>query len=217
MQLHKTQQLIESFHIYHRSGLPRVTPMMTTNASCRKYHLVRIAWTLLFWAAVHSASAQVIPPLRQPPNIQIFTTFTVAKPDYRYYYDFAVNGFSAGGFWQTRHVVGAEVRGSIIRWGGDEHEEAALAGPRAALHFGRVSPYTAVLFGGGNAWSRSTPPANKLTEGLGLQWSVLGGVDIHLTHHINFRAGELSYSKIYLPQKTLSPLNASVGIVYRIF
>lgn len=189
---------------------------MTTNHFCRKHNLVRIAWTLMFWAAAHSVSAQVIPALRQAPDIRVFSTFTVAKPDFRYLYDFAIYGVSLGGYWQTRHVVGAEVRGSILRWGSDEHEESALAGPRFALHFGHASPYVSVLFGAGNAWSRSLPPENKLTEGLGPQWSAIGGLDVYVAHHFSFRAGEVSYSKIYRPQKTMTQLGASVGVVYRI-
>jgi len=190
--------------------------IMTTKHFCRKHNLVRIAWTLMLWAAAHSVSAQVIPALRQAPDIRVFSTFTVAKPDFRYLYDFAVYGVSLGGYWQTRHVVGAEVRGSILRWGSDEHEESALAGPRFALHYRRISPYASVLFGAGNAWSRSLPPANKLTEGLGLQWSALGGLDVYAAHHFSFRAGEISYSKIYRPQKTMTQVGASFGIVYRI-
>jgi hypothetical protein len=36
----------------------------------------------------------VIAAGQQTPNSQIFSTFTVAKPNCRYYYDFAVAGFS---------------------------------------------------------------------------------------------------------------------------
>jgi hypothetical protein len=73
---------------------------MTTKHFCRKHNLVRIAWTLMLWAAAHSVSAQVIPALRQAPDIRVFSTFTVAKPDFRYLYDSAVYGVSLGGYWQ---------------------------------------------------------------------------------------------------------------------
>jgi hypothetical protein len=189
---------------------------MTIKHFSKKHHLVWIAWALIFGAAARNAPAQVVPALRQAPDIRIFSTFTVAKPDFRYLYDFAIYGVSLGGYWQTRHVVGAEVRGSLLKWGSDEHEESALAGPRFALHYGHASPYAAFLIGAGNAWSRSLPPTNKLTEGLGPQWSVLGGVDLYMGHHVSFRAGELSYAKIYRPQKTMTQLGASVGLVYRI-
>ena len=109
------------------------------------------------------------------------------------------------------------MRGSILKWGSDQHEESALAGPRAALHFGRVSPYACVLLGAGNAWSRNLPDKPPLIiEAVGLQWSILGGVDIRLAHHLRLRVGELAYSKIYLADRTLTALNASAGFVYRI-
>ena len=71
--------------------------------------------------------------------------------------------------------------------------------------------------GAGNAWSRNLPSEPSfIIEEVGLQWSVLGGVDIRLAHHLRLRVGEVAYSKIYLSDRTLSPLNASAGFVYRI-
>jgi hypothetical protein len=149
--------------------------------------------------------------------VAVFATFTDAKPNFRYLYDRAVYGFSAGGYLQTRRLLGVEVRGSLLKWGSDQHEESALAGPRAALHLGRFSPYISGLVGIGNAWSRNlNSEPSLITEATGLQWSILGGLDLHLTHHLRLRVGEVAYSQIYLPKRTLSPLNASAGFVYRI-
>jgi hypothetical protein len=191
--------------------------IMNRNSFFRKQLLLQFTTVLILLGAPHVASAQVGVALRLPPDIAIFATATDAKPNFRYLYDRAVYGFSAGGYWQTRHIIGVEARGSILKWGSDQHEESALAGPRAAMHFGRVSPYACVLVGAGNAWSRNLPDKPPLIiEAVGLQWSVLGGIDIRLAHHLRLRVGELAYSKIYLADRTLSALNASAGFVYRI-
>jgi hypothetical protein len=183
----------------------------------RKQFLLGVAVVVCFSGAPQTASAQVVPAGRSVGDVAVFATFTDAKPNFRYLYDRAVYGFSAGGYLQTRHVVGIEVRGSLLKWGSDQHEESALAGPRAALHLGRFSPYTSGLVGIGNAWSRNlNSEPSLITEATGLQWSILGGVDFHLAHHLRLRVGEVAYSKIYLSGRTLSPLNASAGFVYRI-
>jgi hypothetical protein len=190
---------------------------MNRNLFFRKQFLLEFATVLCLLGAPQIASAQVGPGMRRAPDIAIFATATDAKPNFRYLYDRAVYGFSAGGFWQTRRILGVEVRGSILKWGSDQHEESALAGPRAALHFGRVSPYGCGLLGAGNAWSRNLPDKPPfIIEAVGLEWSILGGVDIRLAHHLRLRVGELSYSKIYLADRTLTALNASAGFVYRI-
>jgi hypothetical protein len=190
---------------------------MNRNLFFRKQFLLELTTVLCLLGAPQIASAQVGPAMRRAPDIAIFATATDAKPNFHYLYDRAVYGFSAGGFWQTRHILGVEVRGSILKWGSDQHEESALAGPRAALHFGRVSPYGCGLLGAGNAWSRNLPGKPPfIIEAVGLEWSILGGVDIRLAHHIRLRVGELAYSKIYLTDRTLTALNASAGFVYRI-
>jgi hypothetical protein len=184
-----------------------------------------VLWTtlvILLSAAPFKAPAQVIPSMRVPPGISLFGTYTAVKPDYQYYGDLAVSGGTLGGFVQTRHIAGLELRGSIVKWGGLEHQESILGGPRFSMHFGRFAPYVCVLGGGANAWRWETPPPKtgkwdaKLVEGFGPQWSTIGGLDIHLQHHFVIRLGELSYSKTYLKNWTMTPLGASVGIVYRI-
>jgi hypothetical protein len=171
--------------------------------------------------AISSASGQAVPALKYPLNLSAFATFTDAKPDLHYYGDYAVYGLSAGGFYQTSHVVGVELRGSLLRRGGIEHDESILAGPRAALHFGRVSPYLSFLGGAGNAWWWNNPPARRepgprLDEAVGAQWSLIGGIDVRVHHHVKLRVGEISCGKIYMQERTLTPLTASAGIVYRL-
>ncbi len=190
---------------------------MNSNFFFRKQFLLEFTTVLCLFGASQIAVGQVGRASRPAPDIEIFAIATDAKPNFRYLYDRAVYGFSAGGVLQTRRLLGVEVRGSILKWGSDQHEESALAGPRAALHFGRVSPYGCGLVGAGNAWSRNLPgQPSFIIEAVGLQWSILGGVDILLARHLRLRVGELAYSKIYLSERTLSALNASAGFVYRI-
>jgi hypothetical protein len=193
---------------------------MTIYFHCRKHFLSPIALAFLFSAAAYSASAQIIPALQAPPQFAVFGSFTDVKPNYVSFSDYAVYGFSAGGYLQTRHVVGLEIRGSIARWGGYQHEESAMAGPRASLHFGRFSPYVALLGGEANSWSRTNPSKTGLPteniEEVGPAWSILGGIDVHLKHRLSLRMGELSYSQIYRNDKMITPISASAGIVYRV-
>jgi hypothetical protein len=183
----------------------------------RKQFLLGWITILCFVGAPETVSAQVAPSATLG-SVAVFATFTDAKPNFRYLYDRAVYGFSAGGYLQTGHIVGFEARGSILRWGSDQHEESALLGARAMLHFGRFSPYACGLGGIANAWSRNLPADVPpfIIEKVGFQWSALGGVDIRLAHHFRLRVGELAYSKIYLSERTLAALNASAGFVYRL-
>jgi hypothetical protein len=165
------------------------------------------------------AKAQVVPALRYGSQISGFATFTDIKPNYQYFTDLAVYGFTVGGYLQTRKVLGVEVRGSIARWGGVQHEESAVGGARAALHHGRFSPYVAILGGGGHVWIAQNHPApgeERISKSyLGPQWTVLGGLDFHLRHRWSIRAAEFSYSNIYVDNQTLRPLGVRAGIVYR--
>ncbi len=194
--------------------------MMTANHLCRN-SLLRTALALLFCAITCTASAQVIPAFSEVGNLSAFGTFTVVKPDYGFYGDNAVFGLTLGSYFQTRHIVGAEVRGLLMRSGGIEHEEVMVAGPRAALHFGKVTPYVAALGGVANGWRWSNPPnmgepPPRMLGGFGPQWQALGGVDVRVNRRFVFRVGEISYAKTYVKAWTLTPITASVGIVYRL-
>jgi hypothetical protein len=191
---------------------------MNRNSFSGKQFLLHLTTVLVLFGVPHIVSAQVGPASRPAAEISIFATATDAKPNFRYLYDRAVYGFSLGGFVQTRHIFGIEARGSLLRWGSDQHEESALAGPRFALHFGPFSPYASGLVGAGNAWSRNLPDHVPpfIIERVGLQWSAVGGVDLRVAHRFRLRVGEVSYSKIYLTNRTLTALNASAGFVYRI-
>jgi hypothetical protein len=191
------------------------TPLRSTR--CR----LLSALLLLYLGLPAHAKAQVIPALKSPPRISLFGTFTDIKPDYQHWGDEAVYGFSAGGMMQGSHILGVEARGSILRWGGLEHQEFALAGPRVALHLGRISPYFEALGGAAHVWKWHDMPTKlvpmpKLDEGLGPQWTVCGGLDLHLSHHFALRVGELGYSQIYATSHSLSQLNASTGIVFHL-
>jgi hypothetical protein len=171
--------------------------------------------------ALYSASAQVVPAFRGKPDLSIYGTLPVnATPDFGYFAP-VVFGYQLGGFLQTQHLLGIEVRGTIQRRFNTQHQESALGGPRFALHYGPFAPYVSILGGGGNGWRYLNPPIvgkknPQPIEGTGAQWTVAGGVDYHVTRHLRLRLGDLSYSKNYLKNWNLTSLNFTAGLVYRI-
>lgn len=171
---------------------------------------------LLFWLQCCRTSAQTVPDVRFPLRVATFVSFTGVKPDRNYFTDYAIYGFSAGGYVQTRHLVGAELRGSVTSWGGRAHQESVLAGPRFALHWHRMTPYADLLGGEAHALIISPGPGRPITDKSGLDWSVLGGVDVYWARHWYLRAGEVQYSSIYTSEHNLRPFAGSVGLVYRL-
>lgn len=193
---------------------------MTKLSPCIKRSVYGAAGALLLSLTAHSALAQVAPPVRYAPQVSVFTEFTDGKPDLGNYGDLAVYGFTIGGFTESSHILGPEIRGTMLRSGGYDHEETALLGPRAAFHFARVSPYLALLGGGGHSWWYSNAPRKGLPKptlksGVGLQWTVVSGIDVYMNRSISLRVGELSYSNVYVGSRTLTPVTASAGVVYR--
>jgi hypothetical protein len=167
------------------------------------------------------ATGQVMPVLRVPLRLSVFGTFTDAKPHLHYYADGLTWGFTTGGIMQLPRFGGVELRGSMLRSGSYSHQESALIGPRLAMHIFHMSPYGSLLFGEGNARWQSNPPRKslpppRLDEDHGFQWAIVAGVDFHLRNRVSLRVGELSFSKIYTPSKTLTPFSASTGLVFRI-
>ena len=175
----------------------------------------------LFATSPRGASAQVIPGLNMRSEVAVFGTLPAnLTPSFAYFDSPVLFGYSLGGYYQTRHILGAEVRGSIQRRINAQHQESALAGPRAALTFGRFTVYSSLLFGAGNGWRFKEPPVPgekvpKPMEGMGPQWTILGGVDVHVYRRLSARLGEVSYSTLYLKNWDLSPVNVTGGMVLR--
>lgn len=192
---------------------------MTKLSPRSKQNIYRVAGALLLSLFARVTFAQVIPPARYGPHISAFSEFTVGKPDLGNYGDLAVYGITAGAYTESSHILGAEMRGSILRSGGDDHYETALVGPRATFHFARFSGYLSLLGGGGHAWWYTNAP-NKgpkpvQNSGTGLQWTAVSGIDVYMNRTVSFRVGELSYSNLYIGGRTLTPVTASAGVVYR--
>ena len=192
---------------------------MTKSSPSIKQNIYRAAGVLLLSLAAHSAFGQVAPPVRYGPHLSTFTEFTVGKPDFGNYGDWAVYGYSMGGFTETPRIFGLEMRGSILRSGGYDHAQSALFGVRVPLHFARFSPYLSLLGGGGHAWWYSNAP-NKgpkptMKSGTGPQLTAVGGFDVYMNRRFSLRVGELSYSDVNVGSRTMTSLTASAGIVYR--
>ncbi|MDQ1692936.1 MAG: hypothetical protein QOH85_471 [Acidobacteriaceae bacterium] len=187
---------------------------------CIKRNLYRAAGVLLLPLAANTVSAQVAPPVKYGPAISVFGTLTEAKPDFGFYNDLPVYGFTVGGFTDTPRLMGYEWRGSMFRTGGVLHQETALAGVRFAVHSKRFSPYLSVLGGGSHSWYMTNFPHKNLPKpvlkvGTGLEWSAVSGVDVYMTRTISLRVGELSYGNVFVGTRTLTSLTASAGVVYR--
>jgi hypothetical protein len=185
-----------------------------------KQNIYRAAGAMLLSLAALSAFAQAVPPVRYAPQVSVFTEFTTGKPDFGNYGDWAVYGFTMGGFTESPHILGLEMRGSILRSGGYDHAETTLFGLRAPLHFARVSPYLSLLGGGGQSWWYSNAPGKGLPKptmnvGVGPQWMAVGGVDVYMNRRSSLRVGELSYSNVFIGSRKLTALTASAGVVYR--
>jgi hypothetical protein len=192
---------------------------MTKSSPSVKKDIYRAAGALLVLLAAHSAFAQVAPPVRYGPHLSTFTEFTAGKPDFGNYGDWAVYGFSMGGFTESPHILSLELRGTMLRSGGYDHTESALFGVRAPLHFARVSPYLSLLGGGAHTWWYSNAP-NKgpkptMKSGVGPQLTAVAGFDVYVNRSISMRVGELSYSDVIVGSRSMTSLTASGGIVYR--
>jgi hypothetical protein len=189
-----------------------------SNLSQPIFHWRGLKLLVILLCSLHGyrASCQNIPVVSQPLRMAVFGTFTDVKPTFHMVGDLAVYGFTVGGYIQTPHVLGVELRGSITKWGGPQHQEAIALGPRAVLHFRRFTPYTAVLAGVTNSWEYHNPQKPVPTERASPALTVLGGVDFYMSHHLSLRLGEVSYSRIHRSDVDLNAFGASAGIVYRV-
>jgi hypothetical protein len=159
------------------------------------------------------AMGQVIPAMKAAPHYYGFGTYSYGHSDWN---SDTIYGFTLGGFMQTSHIWGVELRGSMLRWGSQSAQEDIAVGPRGALSFGRFTFYGAPLFGAANARWQGTPGSSYNRSTIGAEWKVLGGADFRLTRKISIRLGEASYSRIYILRHGLTPTTFSTGVVFRL-
>lgn len=174
--------------------------------------LARVFGAVLFLLTSLMARGQVSPAMRGPMTIHLLGTYTYGS----------INGgtnsygYSLGGFVQTSHLWGLEVRGAYLRWGSDESRFDVQAGPRVAFHLRRISPYGDVLIGAGHPLARPNGPKSRLISGTGSELKLLGGVDYYASHHLSFRLGEISFAEYYALPKGVSAIDVSAGLVYHL-
>ena len=177
---------------------------------------------LPFAFPAHGASAQAIPSLVIRSDLSVFGLIPAnLTPTFAPLDSSLLLGYALGGFYQSPHIIGIEIRGSIQRRLNAQHQESALIGPRVALRFGRVKPYTSILFGAGNGWRYKDPPSSgkrlpRPVEGMGAQCTLSGGVDVQISRRFAVRVGEISYSELYLKRWNLTPVNVTAGVIWRL-
>jgi hypothetical protein len=159
------------------------------------------------------AGAQVGAGMRGPLTIHLLATYTDGFSSGGRQNNY---GYSLGGFVQTPHLVGLEVRGTYLRWGSAESRFDAMAGPRVSLHFARFSPYGAVLVGAGHPIVRVDGPRSRVEGANCVELKLLSGVDYYATHHLSIRLGEISFSRYYAFPKRVRAIDVSAGFVYHL-
>jgi hypothetical protein len=174
--------------------------------------LARAVGAMLFILTPLLAAAQAAPAMRGPLTLHLLGTATYGS------FNSGTNsyGYSLGGFVQTSHLWGLEVRGAYLRWGSAESRFDTMIGPRVAFHYGRFSSYGDVLVGVGHPLARLNGPKSTLVSSTGAEVKLLGGVDYYATHHLSIRLGEISFAEYYALPKSLSAIDFSGGFVYHI-
>ena len=180
-------------------------------------YLGRAMGTLMVIFAPWMGHAQVGPAVRLPLSVHVFGTYTGGNASGPKTNNTTSYGYSLGGFIQTPHFLGGEIRGSYLRWGTDQQRLDALFGLRGGWHHGRFSPYGVALVGAGHPIIRTNGPKSLQESGTGFAWKLGGGVDFYAGRHWSLRAGELSYSMVNaLPHRNISAFDFSAGLVYHV-
>jgi len=156
----------------------------------RILHITSIAFLLL--SASYASHAQAVPAATRGGSIQLGGGFSFAKPDYG---QKNIKGFSAYGDYNfTRHIgVEGDIHLNSVFTPQDIGEDSYLLGPRYVFHFHRFQPYAKFLGGIGRFVTQyDTSPHQAFTYGI---YAFGGGVDYHLTSHLNVRPVDFEYQK----------------------
>lgn len=154
----------------------------------RILHITSIAF--LLWTSAQISHAQAAPTATRGGSFQLGGAFSFAKPDYG---QKNIKGFSAYGDYNfTRHLgIEGDIHLNSVFTPTDIGEDSYLIGPRYVFHFNRLQPYAKFLGGFGRfKYQYDYTPHTAYTYGI---YAFGGGLDYHLSRHLNIRAVDFEY------------------------
>ena len=173
--------------------------------------IVGLAWTCILGMAT-MLRGQALPTASRIGSIQAGAGWFLANPDFGQSHIQGMTFYTDLNFAHSLGLEG-EIHYSVIT-PSDVSENLYIAGPRYILRQKRVEEYAKVLFGAGHfglqIGNNPVPQTNTY-----FVYVVGGGVDVHVTRHINIRAFDFEVQKWpSFPTNGLSPLSGSVGAAY---
>jgi hypothetical protein len=154
----------------------------------RILHITSIAF--LLWTSAQISHAQAAPAATRSGSIQLGGGFSFASPDYG---KTKIKGFSGYGDYDlTRHLgIEGDIHLNSVFTPTDIGEDSYLIGPRYVFNLHRFHPYAKFMGGFGRfKYQYDTVPHTAYTYGI---YAFGGGVDYHLTTHLNIRPVDFEY------------------------
>ncbi len=153
--------------------------------------------------------AQVSASSSRPLFLSVYGTASGSEHELNYGH--ALGG-SAGFILEHNPLLALDVRGTILHEHVPLHTYIGEAGPRVSRRFGSLQPFAEVMAGlGHSGFVRSPLP---LKSAYGWTWTIDGGLDLRVSHHLEWRVAEYSYNHIYAGTGA-KPAILNTGAVYR--
>lgn len=143
-----------------------------------------------------------------------FSTATVNVPDVGRLY-----GSTFGGYFDKGHLLflgtGIDARGVLLSKNSTTFN-SGLVGPRVSAHIPAIPlrPYVEALIGAGHV---DVNDGSAQTSATKFEYQFLGGVDLTVLPHIDWRVVEFSYGGLSGLDGSFNPKILSTGIVIRLF
>jgi hypothetical protein len=111
--------------------------------------------------------------------------------------------------------AGVDLRETLAGTGSTQRVDSYLGGARVQLHphVVPVMPYAEALAGVAHV---NVGQGFALTNGNGFEYQILGGVDVTVAPHLDWRAVEYSWGQIRVSGENFNPQTVSTGIVVRL-
>lgn len=130
-----------------------------------------------------------------------------------------VYGPTFGAYYQTKRFgalrPGIDARGGVMIGKANTVYSDGMVGPRLAFHprVIPITPYVEGVFGIGHVTYGLGNPLTTVTK---FEYDVLGGADLTLMPHLDWRVIEFSYGSLSALGSTIHPKIVSTGIVFRL-